>query len=70
VLSPPLFLVHMNCIDSHSQADKGGTVGRCKMNRLLFADVLVPIASSQQGPQHALDRFSAAYDQAGNENQV
>ena len=45
--------------------DEGVAVGRCKINRLLFANDLVLFASSQQGLQHALYRFSAARDQAG-----
>jgi len=35
------------------------------INRLLFADDWVQLASSKQDIQHALDRFSAAYDQVG-----
>jgi len=35
------------------------------INRLLFADDLVLHTSSQQGLQHALDRFSAACDRTG-----
>jgi len=31
----------MNWIDSHTHVDKGGIVGNCRMNRLLFADELV-----------------------------
>jgi len=34
-------------------------------HRLLFADNLVLLASSEQGMQHALNLFSAACDQAG-----
>jgi len=38
----------MNWIDSHSRVDEGVTVGSCRINRLLLADDLVLLASSQQ----------------------
>jgi len=38
----------MNCIDSHSRVDQGVTVGSCRNKRLLSADDLVLLASSQQ----------------------
>jgi len=38
------------------------------MNRLLFSDDVVLLASLQQAFQHALDRFSAACDRAGMKN--
>jgi len=41
-------LVYTNWIDSHSRVDKGVTVGSCWINRLLFADCLVLLASFQQ----------------------
>jgi len=66
VLSSLLFIVCMNWIDSHRRVDKGVVVGSCRINCLLFADDLVLFASSEQGLQHALNRFSAAF---GNENQ-
>jgi len=37
--------------------EEGVTDGSCRINRLLFADNLVLLASSQHGLQHALDRF-------------
>jgi len=46
----------MNWIDSY-RVDEGVTAGSCRINRLLFADDLVLLASSQQSLQHALDRF-------------
>ena len=58
-------LVCMNWIDSYSRVDKSVTAGSCRINRLLFADDLVLLASSQQCLRHALDRFSAACDRAG-----
>jgi len=54
----------MNWIDSHSRVDESVTVGNCRINRLLFADDLILLASSQQSIQHALDRFCAACDRA------
>ena len=67
VLSPLVFIVHEldRPIDSHSRVDEGVTVGSCRINRLLFADDLVLLASSRQGLQHALDRFSTPCDRAG-----
>ena len=53
----------MTWIDTHSRVDGGVTVGACRINRLLFADDLVLLTSSQQSLQHALDRFSAACNQ-------
>jgi len=59
-------LVYMNWIDSHRRVDKAVTVGNCSMNRLLLRTNWCYIReSSQQGLQHAFDRFSAACDQAG-----
>jgi len=34
-------------IDSYSRVDKGVLVGSCRVNRLLFTDVLVLLASSE-----------------------
>ena len=59
----------MNWIDSHSRVDEGVTVESCRTNRLLYADELVLLISSQQSLQHTLDRFSATCDRAGNKNQ-
>jgi len=56
--------LYMHWIDSHSRVDEGVTVGSCRINRLLFAEDLVLLASSQQGLQHEPNRFSAACDQA------
>ena len=38
---------------------------RCKVSRLLFADNLVLLASSESGLQRALNSFAAACDIAG-----
>jgi len=49
MLSRLLFsLHHMNWIDSHSRVDEDVTGGSCRINRLLFADNLVLLTSSQQ----------------------
>jgi len=65
VLAPLLFLAYINWIDSQSRVDEGVSVGSCRINRLLFADNLVLLASSEHGLDYALDRFSATCDQAG-----
>jgi len=54
----------MNWIDSHSQVDVGVSIESCRINRLFFAHDLVLLASSPQGRQHGLERFSAACEQA------
>jgi len=46
--------VYVNVIDSYSQVNKGVTVGSCRVNRLLFANDLLLLLSSDQGLQHAL----------------
>ena len=60
VLSLLLFIIYMNCIDKLSRTDECVTIGRCKISRLLFADDLVLLASSESGLQHALNDFAAA----------
>ena len=65
VLSPLLFIVYISWIDSHSRDDEGVTAGSCRINRVVFADDLVLLAYSEKGLHHAVDRFSAACDQAG-----
>ena len=69
VLSPLLFIVYMNWIDKHSQVDEGITIGTSRVNRLLFADDLTLLATSEGDLQHALDRFATACDKAGMKNQ-
>ena len=54
VLSPLLFIVYMNWIDKCSKADECATVGNCKISRLLFADDLVLLSSTESGLQRAL----------------
>ena len=65
VLSPLLFIVYMNWIDMHSRVDEGVTIGDCNISRLLFADDLVLLASSESGLQCALNKFAATCDTAG-----
>ena len=49
VLSPLLFIVYMNRIDKCSQVDECATIGNCKISRLLFADDLVLLSSTESG---------------------
>ena len=58
VLSPLLFIVYMHWIDKCSQADKCATIGNCKISRLLFADDLVLLSSTESGLQRALNSFA------------
>ena len=64
VLSPLLFTVNMNWVENDIWVNDVGIVRRYMINRLLFDDNLVLLASSEQGLQHALQRFSAAWDEA------
>ena len=54
-------------MDKLSRSDECVTIGRCRISRLLFADDLVLLASSESGLQHALNGFAAACDIAGME---
>ena len=54
VLLPLLFIVYMNWIDKCSQADECATIGNCKISRLLFADDLVLLSSTESGLLRAL----------------
>ena len=65
VLSPLLFIIYMNWIDKLSRTDGCVTIGNNKISRLLFADDLVLLASSESGLQRALNGFAAACDIAG-----
>ena len=65
VLSPLLFIVYMNWIDKCSQADECATIGNCKISRLLFADDLVLLSSTESGLQRALNSFADACNTAG-----
>ena len=65
VLPPLLFIVYMNWIDKYSQADECATIGNRKISRLLFADDLVLLSSTESGLQRALNRFADACNTAG-----
>ena len=65
VLSPLFFIVYMNWIDKYSQADECATIGNCKISRLLFADDLVLLSSTESGLQRALNSFADACNTAG-----
>ena len=58
VLSPLLFIVYMNWIDKCSQADECATIGNSKISRLVFADDLVLLSSTESGLQRALNSFA------------
>ena len=58
LLSPLLFIVAMNSIDECSQADECATIGNCKISRLLrllFAEDLVLLSSTESDLQRALN---------------
>ena len=60
----------MNRIDSHRRVDEGVFVGNCRMNHLLSFSFCGWIGTAcvdllNSGLQHAFDRFSVAWDQAG-----
>jgi len=53
-------------MDRQSQPNRRGChCWSCRINHLLFAEDLVLLTSSEQGLQHAHDRFSVAYIHAG-----
>ena len=59
VLSPLLFIIFMDRIVKRSRGAECVKIGDVKVARLLFADDLVILASSQADIQSALDRFAA-----------
>ena len=65
VLSPLLFIVYINWIEKFSQADECATIGNCKISRLLFADDLVLLSSTESGLHRALNSFADACNTAG-----
>ena len=65
VLPPLLFIVYINWIDKYSQADECATIGNCKISRLLFADDLVLLFSTESGLQRALNTFTDTCNTAG-----
>ena len=64
-LSPILFLIYIDRIVKKSESCGGVKIGECTVQRLLFADDLVLLDSTQNGVQQALDRFSDACSVAG-----
>ena len=56
-LIPILFLIYMNKIVKKSESCGGVKFGDCTLQRLLFADHLVLLDSTQNGLQQALYRF-------------
>ena len=65
VLSPLLFIVYMNWIDKCSRVSECVSIGSCKISRLLFADDLVLLASTESDLQCQLNAFARACDKAG-----
>ena len=55
----------MNSIDKCSQADECASIGNCKISRLLFADDLVLLSSTESGLQEVLNSFADARETAG-----
>ena len=64
VLSSLLFIVYMNWIDKCGQADECASIENCKINRLLFADDVVLISSTESGLQRTLNSFADTRDAA------
>ena len=64
-LLPILFYIYMDRIVKKSESCGGVKIGECTVQRLLFADDLVLLDSTQNGLQQALDKFSDACSVAG-----
>ena len=54
----------MNWIDKCSQGDECARIGNCKISRLLFADDLILLSSTDSGLQRALNSFADACNTA------
>ena len=59
-----LFFVYMNWIDKCSHADECASTENCKISRLLFADDLVLLSSTESGLQRVLNSFADTRDTA------
>ena len=55
----------MNWIDKCNQVDECATIGDCKISRLLFANDLVQLSSTESGLQRALYSFADTCNTAG-----
>ncbi|KAK5873269.1 hypothetical protein PBY51_018325 [Eleginops maclovinus] len=64
-LSPILFVIFMDRISRRSRGGRGLQFGGLRIAPLLFADDVVPMASSVCDLQHSLDRFVAECEAAG-----
>ena len=69
VLSHIIFIIYINWMDKLSRTDEFVTIGICKISRLVFADDLVLLVSSEYGLQHALNGFAATLCRYWNGNQ-
>ena len=65
VLSPLLFIIYMDRIVRCSRGLESVQIGDTTIARLLFADDLAILASSQEDLQRALERFAAECESAG-----
>jgi len=63
VLSPFLFILRLNWIDTHRRVDECISVASCRINCLLLSNNLVLFASSEQSS--SCTRFSVTCDQTG-----
>ena len=55
----------MNWMNKRSQGDECATIGNCKISRLLFADDLVLLSSTESGLQRASNSFAYECGTAG-----
>ena len=60
VLSPLLFIIHMDEIEGGSSSSSSITFGECSVQHMLFADDLALSSSNKSDLQYALDWFSDA----------
>jgi len=65
VLSPLIFIIYMNWTNKYSHINECGTIGNCKISRMLFADLVLLYSIESAGLQRALNGFVSACDIAG-----